>query len=308
MKISDEKLLMSEAATLYYEKKYTQQEIADLMHLSRQTVSKLLNDAIKENIVEIKIHNPQKDCEELQTQLRNIFGINDCIVCGVNSKNESIRRLMTVKAAVDHILPIIDKGGLKIAISWGRTIQELINAIPDRNTSGNTVFPLFGAADNENSYFSSNELAREMADKIGANVKYAWFPYLADNNDDRILLKTLSYYKKIQSLWDTADIAIVGIGNTDTLETFGKTFGYSEKRSGVIGDVATHFFTENGEFVDLYQNTLCASADNIKNTKQTIAVACGNDKAKAIAGALRTGLIDTLITDEYTVKQVLEYR
>ena len=61
MNVSDEKILMSEVPTLYYEKKYTQQEIANLMNLSRQTVSKLLNDAIKENIVEIKIHNPKKE-------------------------------------------------------------------------------------------------------------------------------------------------------------------------------------------------------------------------------------------------------
>ena len=83
-------------------------------------------------------------------------------------------------------------------------------------------------------------------------------------------------------------------------------FGYSEKHSEIIGDVATHFFNEKGEFVNLYQNTLCASAENIRNAKQTIAVASGDNKALAIAGALRTKLIDTLITDEYTAKKVLE--
>lgn len=308
MKASDEKILMSEAAILYYEKKYTQQEIAELMNLSRQTVSKLLNDAIKQNIIEIKIHNPQKDCEELENNICKKFGIKNCIVCGVSSKNESVRRLMTVKAAVEYIIPILKKGNLKIGVSWGRTIQELINTIPEIETNGNTVFPLFGATDNENSYFSSNELARGMADKIGANVKYAWFPYLADSNDDCFLLKKLSYYIKIRNLWSDADIAIVGIGNTEVLEIFGKTFGYSEKSPQVIGDIATHFFTQKGEFVKLYDNTLCASADDIRNSKQTIAVACGNNKVGAIQGALRSNLIDVLITDEYTAKQVLEYR
>ena len=33
----------------------------------------------------------------------------------------------------------------------------------------------------------------------------------------------------------------------------------------------------------------------------------GKEKAEAIAGALRTKMIDTLITDEYTAKQVLQY-
>ena len=306
MAVKDEKILMSEVAILYYEKKHTQQEIAEMMNLSRQTVSKLLNDAVKENIVEIKIHNPQKDCEELESTICERFGIENCVVCGVSNKNESIRRMMCVKAALDYIIPIIEKGGQNIAVSWGRTVQEFIEQLPVMNTNGNIVFPLFGATDNENSYFSSNELAREMADKIGANVKYAWFPYLADGEEDCVLLKRLSYYKKMQDLWNMADIAIVGIGNTEILEVFSKTFGKNEKQTQVIGDIATHFFNERGEFVNLYQNTLCASADNIKNIKKTIAIACGNAKIKAIQGALRTNLINTLITDEYTAKQILE--
>ena len=130
MKTKDEKILMTEVSILYYEKKHTQQEIANFMNLSRQTVSKLLNDAVKENIVEIKIHNPKKDCEELEALICERFGINKCVVCGSTSRNESLRIIMTVKAAQDYILPIINKGGQKIAISWGRTVQELINSMP----------------------------------------------------------------------------------------------------------------------------------------------------------------------------------
>ena len=306
MNTKDEKILMSEVAILYYEKKYTQQEVANLMNLSRQTVSKLLNDAVKENIVEIKIHNPQKDCEELQHNICKKFNIKNCIVIGVSSDNATLRRTMTVKAAADYIAAIIKKGNQKIALSWGRTIQELINVMPPINTSGNIVFPLFGATDNENSYFSSNELTRSMSDKIGALAKYAWFPYLPDSNEDCNLLKKLSYYKKVQDLWNNSDIAVLGIGNTEILEIFEKSFGYNQKRHNVIGDIATHFFNEKGEFIELYENTLCASAENIKNSKQTIAIACGDDKVTAISGALRTQIIDTLITDEYTAKNILE--
>lgn len=306
MKAQDEKVLMAEVAALYYEKKLTQQEIADLMHLSRQTVSKLLSEAIEKNVVEITIHNPEKDCHDLEKGICEKFGIQNCVVCSVSSKNESVRRMMTVKGAIAHIVPMLQQGGLKIALSWGRTIQEFINALPELSTRDNIVFPLFGATDNENAYFSSNELARGMADQIGATVKYAWFPYLADTNEDCALLKKLSYFKKMEQLWSSTDIAIVGIGNQEILEVFGKTFGYSEKSNEAIGDIATHFFNENGQLLDLYENTLCASADSIAKAKKTIAIACGSSKAAAIAGALRTNLLDTLITDEYTAKQILE--
>ena len=302
-----EKVLMSEIATLYYQKSMTQQEIAEILHLTRQTVSRLLNDAIEEKIVEIIIHDPQKDCKELEEQICAAFGIRGCVVCSVSGKNESVHRLMTVKAAVDYIMPILKKGNQKIALSWGRTIQELIQNLPRISTSGNTVFPLFGATDNENSYFSSNELARNMADKLDATPKFAWFPYLTDSNSDFQLLKQLDYYKRMQDMWNTADLAILGIGNTEILDIFGKTFGYSDIHHQAIGDVATHFFDKNGRFINLYHNMLCASVDNIKNTKESVAIACGKDKAAAIVGALRTQMIDVFITDEHTAKCVLEY-
>ena len=305
--MQSEKILISEVATLYYKKNMTQQEIAEALHLSRQTVSKLLSDAVEEKIVEIIIHDPEKDCKELEERICATFGIRKCVVCSVSGRNESVHRLVAVKAAVDYILPLIQKGNQKIALSWGRTIQELIQNLPNLSTTGNTVFPLFGATDNENSYFSSNELARKMADKLDATPKCAWFPYLADSDGDSALLKQLRYYKKMQDLWNTADLAILGIGNTEILDIFGKTFGYSEIHAQAIGDVATHFFDKNGRFVDLYRNTLCASVDNIKNAKESIAIACGKEKAEAIAGALRTKMIDTLITDEYTARRVLEY-
>lgn len=302
----NEKLLMSEAATLYYEKKHTQQEIAELMNLSRQTVSRLINDAIKERIVEIKIHNPKKDCEELQKAIHAKFGVA-CVVCGVSGRNETLRQMMTVKAAVEYVLPILKSGNKKIALSWGRTVQDVVNSLPEITTTDNVVFPLFGATDNERSYFSSNELARGMADKIGAIVKYAWFPYVTDSAEDCVLQKKISYYKKMEELWDNADVALVGIGNAEIIEVLGETFGNNEKHSQVVGDIATHFFDEEGNDIDLYENTLCASIENIRNAKHTIAVACGDGKASAIAGALKTKLVDILITDEYTAKRVLEY-
>lgn len=304
--MTDEKLLMAEAATLYYEQNLTQQQIAQKLQLTRQTVSRLLTDAVKEKIVQITIRDPQKDRAALEAQLCREFGLDKCIVCGVSSQDPSLQQLMTVKAAATYLLPILQQGGKKIALSWGRTVQALIAALPHTVTQGNTVFPLFGATDSEHAYFSSNELARSLADRLGAQVKCAWFPYMAEDDREWALLQQLSYYKKMQALWDSADLAILGIGNTQVLDIFGRTFGYSPRHACAIGDVATHFFDENGEFVPLYPNTLCAGAENLRHIGNTVAIACGTEKAQAILGALRTGLLRTLITDEHTAQKVLQ--
>lgn len=296
---------MEEAAILYYDKKYTQNEIAKCMNLSRQTVSKLLNDAIKEGIVEIRIHNPKILCDQLEEEICKRFPLQHVVICGVSSSNEALRQIMTVRKAAEYILSLIEGGNRKIAISWGRTIQMLISEFPDINVSDNIVFPLFGATDQERSYYLSNEIARSFADKIGASVKYAWFPYRPDSPEDCELFKKTSYYKKIYDLWNDIDIAIVGIGNHEIIQTFGEIFGYNEKSISAVGDIATHFFHSDGTFANLYENTLCASTENLKNAKETIAVACGDNKIEAITGAMHTGLIDTLITDEYTARKIL---
>ena len=113
--MNTDKILMFEVATLYYEKNLTQQQIADELHLTRQTVSKLLNDAKGEKIVEFIIHQPQKDCETLEKSMCEVFGIGRCVICSVSGKSEQIRQHLTVKAAVDYILPKTQKGNQKIA-------------------------------------------------------------------------------------------------------------------------------------------------------------------------------------------------
>ncbi|MBQ4543286.1 MAG: hypothetical protein IJA19_03860 [Clostridia bacterium] len=298
---------MEEAAILYYEKKYTQSQIAQMMKLSRQTVSKLLNDALNENIVEIIIHNPETVLKELEQEMCNKFGIKNAVVCGVSSADENLCLYITVRKAADYIVSLIEKGNKKIGISWGNTVSRIISEFKNVNITDNIVFPLFGATDMEQACYLSNELARSFADKTGAKVKYAWFPYRPDNTFDCDLFKNTSYYKNLNALWGDIDIAIVGIGNNKIIQNFGRLFGYNEKHLSAVGDIATHFFNQDGSFVELYENTLSASKDNLKNAKETVAVACGQDKTSAIAGALRTGLINTLITDEYTARRILSY-
>lgn len=302
-----QKKQMSEAAVFYYEKKLTQGEIAKKMNLSRQTVSKLLSDAVAENIVEIKINCPKVNCTKLEQAICGEFEIKNAVVCGVSNENEELCTAMTVKKAAEYVLSVANGGNKNIAVSWGRTVEMLIAELNGNCAGGNVVFPLFGATDIEQSFFSSNELAKAFADKIGARARCAWFPYRTDSAEDGELLKKTSYYKSIYDLWNNIDIAVVGIGNTDIIRSFGKIFGYNKNYMSAVGDISTHFFDIDGNFMDLYENTLCASKENLKNARETIAVACGKEKTEAAVGALRTGVIDTFVTDEYTAERILTF-
>ncbi len=304
--MNDQKNLMAEIALLYYKKGLTQQEIANALQLTRQTVSKLLASAIDEKIVEIIIHNPKAEREELERKLKERYGIK-AVVCGASRNSDELRQLVTTEGAIRHLLPILSKGNLRIAVSWGRSVQNVIKAFPTTPTKGNVVFPLFGATEHEQTYFLPNELAREFSAKLEADVKFAWFPYKPENERDFDLFKRTDYYRQMQCDWERLDVAIIGIGNNQCFKLLNASFEEESTSSSAIGDVATHFFALDGTLIQTNELTLRISAEQLKTVKEKIAVAYGDDKTQAIVGAINAGFVDTLITDEYTAKQILAF-
>lgn len=303
--MKSQKRLMAEISLLYYKKGLTQQEIANSLNLTRQTVSKLLTNAVSEGIVEITVHNPESERKEIEADLKRNFQIN-AVIASVSKNNYELRELATIEKAIQYLLPILEKGNLQIAVSWGRSVQNLIKQFPSIITVGNTVFPLFGSTEHEQSYFLPNELAREFAIKLEARIKYAWFPYKPECEQDLQLFQRTSYYKDMQKQWSCFDIAIIGIGNNTAFRLLNPAFTESENTKQVVGDVATHFFSGNGELVEVNDHTLRISANYLKNRGGKIAIAYGNDKVDAIIGAIKAGFVDTLITDEYTARLILQ--
>lgn len=302
--MNNQKELMAEIALLYYKKGLTQQEIANCLQLTRQTVSKLLSDAINENVVEIIIHNPKTERKDLELQFNKLYGIQ-AVICTVNKNNDELRKIATTQAAISYLSQIIKRENLRIAISWGRSVQAVIQDFPNVQTKNHVIFPMFGATEHEQTYFLPNELAREFAVKLGAKVKFAWFPYKLENEKDFVLFKRTHYFQEMEQEWNDLDVALIGIGNNKGFRLLNPDYAENGQIERVIGDVSTHFFTREGTAISSNELTLRISREQLKNVKEKIAVAYGDDKILAILGAIRAGFVNTLITDEYTAKQLL---
>jgi DNA-binding transcriptional regulator LsrR (DeoR family) len=76
----------------------------------------------------------------------------------------------------------------------------------------------------------------------------------------------------------------------------------------VVGDFLGHFFNERGEFVETEMEARLVSIPikRLEKIPNKVALAGGEDKARVLVGALRTGVIDALVTDEETGKKILE--
>ena len=300
------KNLMAQIAYLYYKKNFTQQEIAKKLNITRQTVSKLLSEAILENIVEITINNPMDVQSSLEQKLIKAFSLKSARVYTIASKDLFLQQWATAEATKEYLLPLLKEGNKKIALSWGKTIVTLIEQMPQTKTKNNEVYPLFGGSDGKEFCYSSNEVARAFAEKVEGNVHFAWFPYKTNSKEDYELFKKTSYYQEMEDCWNNLDIAILGIGNLQGIARLESFLGKIRNDNQEIGDIATHTYTIDGQITTKTNQTLCVPISSLKRTKDVIALAYGDDKIDAIIGALKTGIITTFITDEYTARALLK--
>ena len=69
--------MLVEVARLYYERSQTQAEIGRQFHISRSTVSRLLQEARDRNVVRISINYPWKRDYDLERQLFKRFQLRE---------------------------------------------------------------------------------------------------------------------------------------------------------------------------------------------------------------------------------------
>ena len=108
--MKNEKQLMAEIALLYYKKGLTQQEIADSLRLTRQTVSKLLTAATDEGIVEITVHNPEREKTEMEAAFEQELHIR-AVIADVSRNNDELRKLNTIERAIEPKQQAPERGG-----------------------------------------------------------------------------------------------------------------------------------------------------------------------------------------------------
>jgi lsr operon transcriptional repressor len=74
-----------------------------------------------------------------------------------------------------------------------------------------------------------------------------------------------------------------------------------------VGDICSYHYNLHGHVLplELHQRLIGVSLATLRKTPYVIGVGGGIDKASAVLGALRLGVLDCLITDEIVARAVL---
>jgi DNA-binding transcriptional regulator LsrR (DeoR family) len=309
----DQHELLAQVASMYYEGEKSQNEIAEEIGVSRVKVYRLLKEAREEQIVKIVIDWPIDRDDEVEKQLIQVFKLKKALVLKSppSDSGSMLRRLGQMAA---RYLELILDDGMTLSVCLGRSTYEVIYAVRPTHRSHVNVVQAMGSIPFATQDMDSSALARQLAQKLGGQVFYLTSPLLANNPEEAAVLRRQKSIERTLNASRSADILLVGIGsmNPDTSRYVNAEMIQADKLraladEGAVGDIGGQFFRLSGDIHNCVYNQ-CMIGITIEEMKQipnTIAVAVGLDKVKAILGGLRTGVIDVLCTDVQTAREVL---
>ena len=124
-----------------------------------------------------------------------------------------------------------------------------------------------------------------------------------------------SSMKPIRRAWTSMDVIVSGIGAIPLGETIDRETYAGEhevfthlKSPDAVGDICARYFDRAGAFIvdDYYERIVGVPIEELRGAKNNLIMASGTDKAEAIVGVLRTGMVRMLVLDEQTAKPALD--
>ncbi|MCX7729767.1 MAG: sugar-binding transcriptional regulator [Candidatus Caldatribacterium sp.] len=310
---NDEHEMMAKIARLYYEGELSIVEIAEIFGISRQRCSRLLHKAKERGIVQIRIVDPASRVEEeLETELCSLFGLRAVRCVEVFSDNSALIRKSVGVAAGDFLLGFL-RPGTAIGVAYGRTIYEMVRLIRPRETIPNlTVVQIMGSMSRISGDLMATEIPRQLGEVLGARVVYLLAPAFTK---DRKTRDTILRDAAIQAtLSERLDIAVVGIGGLASDSTLIRTGAITEeeveelKNKGAVGDIVGTYFDLHGNVVPFSgdERRIALSLEALRRIPLVIGIVGGQEKVDAVIGALRGKLINALVIDSLTTREVLK--
>jgi DNA-binding transcriptional regulator LsrR (DeoR family) len=312
-------MLAAQVARLLFDRQLSKVEIAARLGISRFRVARLIDGALVDGLVRIEFRDIPADDRELAGAIEARFGLDLCTVAAVpDEETTDGQALVRVARLAGAVLDGLIVAGDVIGIAWGSTLAAVVREIPARTDGGLEVVQLAGSSARLGRERDAGELARMLADRLGAAHKAIYAPAFVETADLRRALQREPDVADAVARFTAITLAVVGIGAMAADEGGPAS---SLLRSGIlndvevarlsalgaVGDLVVHPFDARGRFVaaDLAERAVAIGVEDLRRVRRVVAVASGERKAKAIRGAMATGLVRILVTDGPTARAVL---
>jgi deoxyribonucleoside regulator len=304
--------ILSEIASRYYLRDDSQVEIARDLGLDPSTVSRYLKRARNEGIVHVEIRAPRRTETELGLRVAERYGLARVVVSPVVDSYVDDRDELLASTAAAFLEGIL-VNDLRLGVSWGRTLADVVRHLRPRMVSRVDVAQLAGGVDDPTPGIQGHDLVRRLAELYpSSRVHYLHAPAIVASDAAAAALMEDRTIRSALAAARSSEVALVGIGQLDITATLRRGGHVSRldwdrlANAGAVANVNTCFIDALGQpIARLARRTIAISLDDLRSIETVIAVAAGPGKVDAIRAALLTEAIDILVTDEPTARAVL---
>jgi DNA-binding transcriptional regulator LsrR (DeoR family) len=306
--------LIYKIAQCYYFDGLTQQQIARRFGLSRSKVSRLLQQGQNKGIINITCVPPPNSMADLERDLERKFGLEEAVVVPVSEPKNLTKVARELGPCAAECLVRYIHGDEIVGITWGTSMLALVDSLPVKFWPKVTIVQIMGGLGPVGEMEHSTELAQRAAQKLNARLRLIPAPGIVSNRETAAALKADKQISETLTLAAKADIVLVGLGvplpdaillrdgNIITQEDLKMV-----KDAGGVGDIALRYIDSYGKPLNLEINEriIGLSLDQIKAIPRVIGIAGGEAKYRLIRAALRGKLLNVLVTDHVTAKNLL---
>jgi len=305
--------LMIKVTELYYYKKLHQRQISEMLGISIATVSRILSEALNSGLIEVKIVDIERKTTELTRAMKNIYGLRDAIIVATpGSSNADYLKKLLGKAACDYLMEAVLPGA-KIGIGPGSTMFEFVEAIDPRQfRSGLTLIPLMGGWSIGGLVYEVNRLLIAAALKLHCDFLLMPCPALLSSEELKNVLLREPLIEEILNKWDSLDIAVFSLGGEVEASSYpqlrkSEVFLADVKKEGAVGDILGRFIDKSGRVLDntINKRIVSISMEKLQNIPVRIGIAGGSSKIRVLHAALKTGIVNVIVSDSITCETIL---
>ncbi|CCI85625.1 ArsR family transcriptional regulator [Lactobacillus pasteurii DSM 23907 = CRBIP 24.76] len=294
----------------YYLSKLNIADISQKYNLSRYLIAKALEDAEKSGIVKINIYHGTRRNGELERIFQDEFGLKEAIILN-NLDTASQDNDALVEQASKQIQSYI-KNSHNVGMTWGALMHDIINHFNNDEREDLNFIQILGQAIRSDK--QKNQLVQLAADKFAAESKFLPAPLYVVNPDYIKVMKQEPFYQSLEADFHDLDLIFASVGTMESLRVnsfiekyYWNTLFKDIDDSKLVGTLFGRPYDIEGNIIDGIDQYICGiSMEDIMNTPTRFLVVKNRFKAKALVGALRTGTITHLVTNEAIAQKALK--
>ncbi len=301
------------AGWLSYVGGLTQDQIAAELGISRQRAQRLVSRAMADGLIHVRLHHRISTCLDLEAALKDRFGLGRVrVMPSLGPQADPVRAIAPAAAAeLERFLGMADP--MTIALGTGRALRGMVDAMERMEALQHRLVSLNGniAPDGSASFF---DVVMRIADKVNAPHYPMPVPVISPTAEENAAFHALAPVRRVMELASNADVVFVGVGQMSDDAPLLKDGFVSRaeldemQAGGATGEVAGWVFDSDGNYLDFGTNRRTGGVRVMPGLKRpSIGIAAGASKVPAIFGALKSKIINGLVTDEATAAALLHH-